>query len=454
MHNEDVTDFEDTTQIGVHGKQDMQYMRSLSAAAVHRTPRYLITVVLIIGLFVAAAIGWANWARIDVVIRGNGKVSPASQVQNIQSLEGGIIEEIMVTEGQSVSAGQPLIKISDVAFASSFEENRLLYLELLARSSRLEAEAFDREFTRNGEVDAEAPQLNASEKSLFDSNRQQLKETLAALEERINQQQSALREAESKQKQLKKTLELVKKEIEIKQPLKDRGIISEVEFLQLQQRENEIEGEIEAVRLSVPRIRSTIDEARFNRQKEKLDFQNKAKKELNEVNAEIGRIREAQTALGDRVRRTTLRSPVKGVVQRLYTNTIGGVISPGSNIVDIVPQEDSLLVELRIKPADIADVHVGQFARLKFSAYDFAIHGSLQGIVTFISADTITNEEGESSFVVRVKPSKSFLGVKSGELPIKIGMTAEADIITGEKTILSYLTEPVHRGIDKALRER
>jgi adhesin transport system membrane fusion protein len=149
-----------------------------------------------------------------------------------------------------------------------------------------------------------------------------------------------------------------------------------------------------------------------------------------------------------------LRSPVNGIVQRLYINTIGGVISPGNNILDIVPQEDSLLVELKIKPADIAYVNVGQFARLKFSAYDFAIHGSLQGIVTFVSADTITNDEGESFFVVRVKPNKPFLGAKSGELPIKIGMTAEADIITGKKTILSYLTEPVHRGIDKALRER
>jgi len=454
MHNEDITDFEDSTQIGIHGKQDMQYMRSLSAAAVHRTPRYVIAVVLIIGLFVAVAIAWMNWAKIDVVIRGTGKVSPASQVQNIQSLEGGIIEEILVVEGQSVNAGEPLIKISDVAFSSSFEENRLLYLELLARSSRLEAEAFDQKFKPNTEVGTEAPQLIRSERSLFDSNKQQLTETLGVLEERINQQQSALREAESKQKQLTRTLQLVKKEIEIKRPLKDRGIISEVEFLQLQQRENEIEGEIEAARLSVPRIRSTIEEARFNLQKEKLDFQNKAKKELNEVNAEIGRIRETQTALQDRVKRTTLRSPVNGIVQQLYTNTIGGVISPGSNIVDIVPQEDSLLVELRIKPADIAYVNVGQFARLKFSAYDFAIHGSLQGIVTFISADTITNEDGESFFLVRVKPSKSFLGVKSGELPIKIGMTAEADIITDKKTILSYLTEPVHRGIDKALRER
>jgi adhesin transport system membrane fusion protein len=454
MDSEDPTDFEDSTQIGVHGKQDMQYMRSLSAAAVHRTPRYLIAVVMIIALFVIAAIVWMNWARVDVVIRGAGKVSPASQVQNIQSLEGGIIEEIMVREGQIVVAGQPLLKISDVAFSSSFEENRLLYLELLARSSRLNAEAFDLEFKPDDEVSKQAPKLIKSEQSLFNSNKQQIRETLGVLEERINQQQSALREARSKEKQLNKSLELVRKEIEIKKPLKDRGIISEVEFLQLQQREAEFEGEIEAVKLSIPRIKSTIEEARFAKQKERLDFQNKAKKELNEVNAEIDRIRETQTALQDRVKRTTLRSPVNGIVQQLYINTIGGVIGPGSNILDIVPQEDALLVELRIKPADIAYVNVGQFARLKFSAYDFAIHGSLQGIVTFISADTITNEEGESFFLVRVKPSKPFLGVKSGELPIKIGMTAEADIITDKKTILSYLTEPVHRGIDKALRER
>ena len=454
MDREDNTEFEDVTQMGAHGKQDMQYMRSLSAAAVHRTPRYLILLILIIAAFVAAAIAWMAWAQIDVVIRGSGKVSPASQVQNIQSLEGGIIEEILVLEGQTVESGQPLIKISDVAFSSSFEENRLLYLELLARTSRLQAEAFGSEYSSAPEVNREAPELNAAEKSLFESNQKQLAETLSGLEEKINQQQSAVLEAKSKQRQLRRSLDLVKREIKIKQPLMDRGIISEVEFLQLQQREAEIEGEIEAVRLSIPRIESTIQEARFNKQKARLEFQNKAKKELNEVSAELGRIREAQTALQDRVRRTTLRSPVNGIVQKLHTNTIGGVIAPGSSIIDIVPLEDALLVEIRIDPADIAYVSVGQFARLKFSAYDFAIHGSLQGIVTFVSADTVTNEEGESFYLVRIKPNRTFLGASSGELPVRIGMTVEADIITSKKTILSYLTEPVHRGIDKALRER
>ena len=451
---EDVTLPEDATLPAVHGKTDMVYMRSLSAAVVYKTPRYLIAIVLIMLLFVAAAIYWMGWAKIDVVIRGSGKVSPSSQVQNIQSLEGGIISEIMVAEGQMVRSGQSLIKISDVAFSSSFEENRLLSFELQARASRLSAEAFARPFEADPEIYEAAPELIESEQSLYNTNQQQLKETLSILEEKINQQRSAVREAQSKQRQLEKSLDLVKQEIVIKKPLKDRGIISEVEYLQLQQREAEFEGELEAVKLSIPRIKSTIEEARFSRQKEKLDFQNKAKKELNEVNAEIGRIKETQTALQDRVRRTTLRSPVNGIVQRLYTNTIGGVVSPGNNIMDIVPLDDALLVELEIKPADIAYVHVGQFARLKFSAYDFAIHGSLQGIVIFVSADTITDEEGNSYYLVRVKPSKPFLGATSGELPIKIGMTAEADIITDEKTILSYLTDPLHRGLGKALRER
>ena len=451
---EDVTQLEDATQLGAYGKNDQVYMRSLSAAVVHRSPRYLNFIVLLITLFVLAAVIWMNWAEIDVVIRGNGKVTPASQVQLVQSLEGGVVTEILVHEGQVVEANQSLIKISDVAFSSSFEENRLTYLELLARSSRLNAEAFAVDYVVNEEVNADAPRLNYSEKSLYDSNRQQLGETLSILEEQINQQQSTLEEAQSKERQVQRSLALVKKEIKIKLPLKERGIISEVEFLQLQQREAEMEGELEGVQISIPRLQSVIEEARFKRQKEQLDFRNKAKKELNEVNAEIDRIRETQTALKDRVKRTTLRSPVRGIIKRLYANSIGGVVSPGNNVVEIVPQEDSLLVEIEIKPADIASVQIGHLARLKFTAYDFALHGSLQGEVFFVSADTITNEDGESFFVVRIKPSKDYLGHESQPLPIKVGMTVEADILTSKKTILEFLMEPVHRGLDKALRER
>ena len=436
-----------------YSDSDIAYMQSLSAAVVQRSPRYLVLTVSIISLVVLVAILWMAWAEIDVVVRGSGKVIPASQVQIIQSLEGGIVSEILVKEGDSVENNQPLIQISAVAFSSSFEENRLSYYELLAKSARLKAEAHGGDFERNAEVARIFPELLESEESLFESNRNQLNQTLSIYEEQVSQQQSALEETLSKQRQLKKSLELLQQELEIKKPLVERRIISEVDYLQVQQREAEAEGELEGVGISIPRIQSTVTEGRRKLEQVRLEFRNKAKLELNEVMSELSRIAEAQTALQDRVSRTTVRSPVKGIVQRMYANTIGGVISPGSEIMEIVPREDALLIEVRIKPADIAYIDVGQEARLKFTAYDFAIHGSIKGAVSFVSADTVTDDEGVSYFVARVRPEKPYLGVKSNPMMIKVGMTSETDIITDKKTILEYLLKPIHRGLEHALRE-
>ena len=169
--------------------------------------------------------------------------------------------------------------------------------------------------------------------------------------------------------------------------------------------------------------------------------------------SEISRIAETQTNLKDRVSRTTIRSPVKGIVQKFYVNTIGGVISPGSEILAIVPIDDTLLVEVRIKPADIAYIIEGQETRLKFTAYDFAIHGSLKGSVSFVSADTITDDDGVSYYVARVRPAKGFLGPITQPMPIKVGMASEVDIITDKKTILAYLLKPISRGLGRALQE-
>ena len=432
---------------------DVAYMQSLSAAVVQRSPKYLVMTVAIITLFVIFALVWMGWAEIDVVVRGSGKVIPARQVQVIQSLEGGIISEILVREGDQVESNQPVIKISDIAFSSSFEENRLRYFELLAKSARLKPESHGGEFGVNEKVASVFPELLESEKSLFESNRNQLEETLSIYEEQITQQQSELEEALSKQRQLRRQLELLQQELKIKKPLLERRIISEVDYLQVQQREAEAEGELEGVNLSIPRIRSKVVEAKNKLAQARLEFRNKAKLELNEVTAELSRIAETQTALQDRVSRTIIRSPVKGIVQRLYANTIGGVIAPGGEIMDIVPREDALLIEVRIKPADIAYISVGQEARLKFTAYDFAIHGSLEGIVSFVSADTVTDEEGVSYYVARVRPEKPYLGVKSNPMAIKVGMTSETDIITDKKTILEYLLKPIHRGLERALRE-
>lgn len=436
-----------------YSDSDIAYMQSLSAAVVQRSPKYLVMTVSIITIFVLVALLWLGWAEIDVVVRGSGKVIPARQVQLIQSLEGGIITEILVKEGDSVESNQPVIKMSDIAFSSSFEENRLSYYELLSRSARLKAEAHGGEFERNEKVAAVFPELLDSEQSLFESNRRQLKETLSIYDEQVSQQQSALEEALSKQRQLSRSLELLQQELTIKKPLVERRIISEVDYLQVQQREAEAEGELEGVSISIPRMQSTVEEARLKLEQARLEFSNKAKLELNEVMAELSRIAESQTALEDRVSRTTLRSPVKGIVQRLHINTIGGVVAPGSEILEIVPREDALLVEVRIKPADIAYINVGQEARLKFTAYDFAIHGSIKGTVSFVSADTVTDEEGVSYFVARVRPEKPYMGVRSKPMYIKVGMASETDIITDKKTILEYLLKPIHRGLERALKE-
>ncbi|MGB5276097.1 MAG: HlyD family type I secretion periplasmic adaptor subunit [Gammaproteobacteria bacterium] len=436
-----------------YSDMDIAYMQSLQAAVVQRSPKYLVLTVSIVTIFVLVAIIWMGWAEIDVVVRGSGKVIPARQVQVIQSLEGGIVSEILVKEGDQVESNQPVIKISDIAFSSSFEENRLLYFELLAKSALLKPESHGGEFEHNEKVAAVFPELLESEKSLFESNRSQLTETLSIYEEQITQQRSALEEALSKQRQLRRQLELLQQELKIKKPLVERRIISEVDYLQVQQREAEAEGELEGVNLSIPRIQSTVEEARNKLEQARLEFRNKAKLELNEVMAELSRIAENQTALEDRVSRTTIRSPVKGVVQRLYANTIGGVIAPGGEIMEIVPREDALLIEVRIKPADIAYINVGQEARLKFTAYDFAIHGSLKGIVNFVSADTVTDEEGVSYYVARVRPEKPYLGIKSNPMQIKVGMASETDIITDKKTILEYLLKPIHRGLERALKE-
>ena len=445
--------FEPREAVSSYSDSDIAYMQSLSAAVVQRSPKYLVMTVSIIAAFVLVALIWMGWAEIDVVVRGSGKVIPARQVQIIQSLEGGIVTEILVREGDQVESNQPVIKISDVAFSSSFEENRLKYFELLAKSARLQAEAHGGDFEPNSKVAAVFPELLESEKSLFESNRSQLSETLSIYEEQVSQQQSALEEALSKQRQLRRQLDLLQKELKIKKPLVERRIISEVDYLQVQQREVEAEGELEGVNLSIPRIESTVEEAGNKLEQVRLEFRNKSKLELNEVMAELSRIAETQTALQDRVSRTTIRSPVKGIVQRLYANTIGGVITPGGEIMDIVPREDKLLIEVRIKPADIAYINVGQEARLKFTAYDFAIHGSLKGIVSFVSADTVTDDEGVSYYVARVRPERSYLGVMSNPMPIRVGMASETDIITDKKTILEYLLKPIHRGLERALRE-
>ena len=438
---------------GRYNDADLDYMQSLSAAVVQRSPRFIFWVIGVIALALFMLTLWMAWAELDTVVKAQGKVIPTSQVQKVQTLEGGVVSEILVQEGDEVRIDQPLMKISDIPFLSSYQENSIKYLELKARITRLSAEANNTSFSLNPEVQKTMPKLLISEESLFKSNRAELQQNVNILHEQIKQAQSQLLETEAKERQLARSLSLLQQEVKLKKPLVDRHLLSEVDYLQLQGQESKLAGELESMQLSIPRIKSTIEEAERNAEHSMLEFRNRARKELNEAVAEASRINEVQTSLADRVARTTLRSPVNGTVMRIHNNTVGGVVSSGSDIIEIVPREDALLIEAQIKPADIGNVEVGQLSRIKFTAYDFAIYGSVKGEVLFISADTITDEKGESYYIVRLRPEQAYLGHESRKLYIKVGMTTEVGIITGKNTILHYLLKPINRAMDSALRE-
>ncbi len=438
---------------GNYSDRDLAYMQSLSAAVTQHAPIFTFWIIGSILSVLLLLYIWMAWAELDIIVKANGKVIPSSQLQRIQSLEGGVVSEILVKEGDEVKVGQPLMKISDIPFLSSYEENSIKHLELRARIVRLNAEANDIEFGLDETVQEKMPDLLESEKRLYLSNKAQLDQEIRILDEQVKQAENQLLESESLEKQFRKSLALLRKELRIKKPLVDRQVLSEVEYIQLQVKEAETEGELESVKVSLPRIRSQLVEVERKLEHTTLEFRNRARKELNEVVAEVSRINEAQTALADRVARTTLRSSTNGTIKRILVSTIGGVIKSGNDVIEVVPQEDSLLVEAQIRPADIGNVEIGQPTRIKFTAYDFAIYGSVKGTVKYLGADTITNEDGISFYIARVEPEKSYLGDESHQRFIKVGMTSEVDIITGKKTILDHLLKPFNRALDSALRE-
>ncbi|WNY98495.1 HlyD family type I secretion periplasmic adaptor subunit [Sulfurospirillum sp. 'SP'] len=437
-----------------YDENDLEFMSSLSEAVLQKAPSSSRKILWVIAIAVFWVILWASIAEVDELTRGEGKVIPTQQLQVIQNLEGGIVSEILVKEGDNVKKGQVLLRIDDKNFASSFGESRLRYVELKAKSMRLEAEANAQPFSVNNDTSPEMQKQIAYEKSLYDSNQEQLLKNIQILQEQARQKENELTELESKVSQLQNSYELVKRELSIMEPLVKKGLVSEMEFLQLKRQTNNIQGELQTTRLAIPRVQSAILEVKSKRGEAELNFKNRAKKELNEAVAEMSRLQEVHTSLEDRVQRTLVRAPVDGTIKQLLVNTVSGVVKPGMNILEIVPTEDTLLIEAKIKPSDVAFLRLGLDATVKFTAYDFSIYGGLKGKLVFISADTITNDRGESYYLVHIKTDKNHLGTPEKPLALMVGMTTTVDILTGKKTVLDYLLKPILKAKQNALRER
>ena len=328
------------------------------------------------------------------------------------------------------------------------------YLTYKARAARLQAEAEGKPFEVPPEVSKEKPEIAAREKALFESRKREFHSSIDIKQEQINQRRQELRELTTKLEELSRTYALLAKEVTLTKPLVKEGAVSEVEVLRLERQASEMQGEIATIKQTIPKARSKYQEAQLALKEVKLAYYNKVKTELNEVLGQLGEFSATAIALEDRLKRTLVRSPVNGTINRLLVNTVGGVIQPGMDLIEIVPMEDTLLVEAKIKPADIAFLRPNQEAMVKVTAYDFTIYGGLKAKLEHISADSITDDKGLSYYLVNLRTEKNYLGPENKPFPIIPGMITSVDILTGKKTILSYLLKPILRAKYLALRER
>lgn len=437
---------------------DSEFMSDMDAATL-RGSRPLAHWILWSTLaFLLVALLWASKAQLDEVTLGYGQVIPSSKIQVVQNLEGGIIAEILVEPGKIVHKGQPLMRIDDTRFSSSYLEGAAKDDALRVRIARLEAEAALGEFIPPTDLQRDKAELVQHERAVFESRRRDLHASLAVLDRQSEQRTQELAEMQAHAAQLEHSYNLVQEELGITRQAADQNVFPKVQLIRLERQANDLKGELEVARLSVPRLQAARDEVRRKAEQIAAEFQAAASRELSEARTEQSMVSASKVALADRLARTTVRAPLAGTIKQVRVNTIGGVIQPGMDLVEIVPLEDSLLVEARVRPADIAFLRPGLPAMVKLTAYDFSIYGGLEGTVEHISADAIIDERPgvrpESYYLVRVRTSRGARGAGDKHLRIIPGMQATVDIRTGQKTVLQYLLKPILRAKQTALRER
>ncbi len=435
-------------------EQQLDYI-SVYQRAVHEEhyTRSRIIVVTLVVLCVLLVI-WAKFATIDEVTRGMGVVIPSGKIQTVQNLEGGIVEELLVRDGDQVVKGQGLIKIKNQGFQSVFNEAKTSMDGLSMEIARLEAELNETELVIDPEIAKKHPEIARIQAELHQSNVNFLTNQRRILEERITQKQAQIAKIRLQIKHLKKKAGLLKQQVDITKPLVEQKIESQNNFLDLQRKQADIIEQLEMAASSIPELESQLSEMKKKKEELVITFKARAQRELGQALQNRASLTEKQETFKDQVSRTLVTAPSAGIVKQIHVNTLGQVIRPGMDLVEIVPLEDNLLIEARIRPSDIAFLHPGQKATVKVTAYDFSIYGGLPGKLARISADTLKDERNQTYFLVEIITPKTNLGTADKPLKIIPGMTVSVDIITGKKTILSYILKPLLKAKQNALTER
>lgn len=456
----------------LHGltPDDISYAGEVDAALARR-PRFGVRALsLSVALLLCSLIVWASFANVDEVTHAEGQVVGSQRTQTIQNLEGGILRGIQVREGQIVEKGTVLAQLDNEMAESSFRdalskaiENRLALIRLEAElkgeepqfpadlraflSRRLGRAVDNMTLTRAGQILRDQQFAHRSRQNLLGAD-------MEVLRAQYEQRKRDVEEQEAHKKQLEQSLEIARAQVGTASELMRRNNFARMEFLNLQQKEVELRGQVEMLGASIPKAKAAAEEARQRIASREAEERSQISQEISKRRLELNSLRETISAGGDRVTRTELRAPVRGTVRSIYINTVGGVVKPGEPIMDIVPLDDTLLVEARVSPKDVAFLRPGQDVMVKVSAYDFSIYGGLEGKLESISADTIEDKRGDFHYLVKVRTQKTAITHNNEILPIIPGMMVTADILIGKKTVLDYLLKPILKAKQNALRER
>ena len=434
--------------------KETDFMSELDAAAHMRPARSATMMLMAIMGLVIFAILWAGVAKVEVLTRGQGQVAPSQDVQVVQSLEGGIVEELLVRPGEIVKKDQILMRLSDVQFSSEERGTEAKFLALEAKKARLQAEASGEEYAVPKEVSEKAPQVAENEKALYDSRQKELKNAYAILDDRISKANADMAEVNAQINRLSSNRSSLNKELAITKDLVAKRAVPKLEELRLSREIADMSGQINAQSQRRKSLQAEVQVAKKERESQLDKFRSQALGELNQVETEIASLRENLKSIGDRVDRREVKAPVDGVVNNIAVKTIGGVVEPAMQLVEIVPVDEELKILAKIQPNEVAFIRPGQAAKVKITAYDPQKYGALDGQVVRLGATSARDNEGNVFFEIEVHTDKNFMGTAENPLPVTPGMVADVEVITGKRTILEYLLKPVLRARDRAFTEQ
>ncbi len=415
-------------------------------------PRVLSQLLIVITVLIGGLIAFAAFTKISETAVTQGQVMPAGSVNLVQHLEGGIVAEILVEDGQVVDQGQTLIRLKKAGPLAEFDQMRAREASLALRAERLRAFVLDR--TPDFSAGRDYPDLLADQQAILELQIEARESQRRVLRSRIEQRQAQLDALAEQKQNLKEQTAILKEQLGMRGKLLKKGLVSRVVYLESQRSLSRTQGELASVVGRITETQAALGEAQNSLLELDAKLRNEALDEMGAVTGELAQVREAIAKLEDRVQRLEVSAPTRGVVKGLSTRTIGAVIAPGDPIMEIVPIDDVLVAEVRISPRDVGHLRSGQMAEVKVTTYDMARFGTVEGRLKRVSASTFEDEEGKPFFKGVIELSQAYVGNDPDYNPIRPGMVVHADIITGNKTLLQYLLKPVYRGLSSAFRER